>query len=93
MVLPLAREVIIIAAGVPELATSRHRVQVLSVVLTDLIVASELLRAGPGLGVLVAGREQESRTPRQQHVPDAVGVVIVVTGHHGGIDGNGHSSH
>lgn len=93
MVLPLAREVIIKAAGVPELAMSRHCVQLFPVVLADLIVAGELFGAGPGLGVLVTRWQQERCAPCQQHVPDAMGVVIVVAGHHGGVDGEGHSGH
>lgn len=43
LVLPLAGEVVIKAVGVPKLAALRHRVQLLPVVLTDLIMAGELL--------------------------------------------------
>lgn len=43
LALPMAGEVIIKAVGVPELAASCHRVQLLPVVLADLIVAVELL--------------------------------------------------
>lgn len=43
--------------------------------------------------MLVTWRQQERRAPCQEHVPDAVGVIIVVTGHHGGVDGNGHRGH
>lgn len=43
LVLPLAGEAIIKAVGVPKLAALRHCVQLLPVVLTDLIMASEFL--------------------------------------------------
>lgn len=92
LVLPLARE-IIKAADVPKPAVSRHCVQLVPVVLADLIVAGELLGAGPGLGVLFTWWQQEGCAPCQQHVPDAVGIVIVVAGHHGSVDGDGHSGH
>lgn len=76
----------------PMPAVSRHCVQLIPVVLADFIVAGELLGAGPGLGVLVPWRQQEGCAPCQQHVPDAVGVVIVFAGHHGSIDGEGQGS-
>lgn len=43
LVLSLAREAVIKAVGVPKLAILRHRIQLLPVVLTNLIMASELL--------------------------------------------------
>lgn len=43
LVLPLAREVIIKASGVPKLASLRHCIQFFPVVLADLIMAGELL--------------------------------------------------
>lgn len=88
----LLAEEVIRAAAVPRLV-SCHRVQFLPIVLTDLIVAGEFLRAGPGLSVLIRWRQQQGCAPGQQDVPDAVGVVVVVAGHHGGIDGNAHGRH
>lgn len=81
------------AAGVPKLASLCHCIQFFPVVLADLIMAGELLQAGPGFNMLITWWQQECCTPRQQHVPDAMGVVIVVTGHQRGVDGNGQSSH
>lgn len=65
--------------------SSGHSIELLTVVLADLIATRELLGPGPGLLMLVPRREQESDTASHQHVPDAVGVVIVLIGFHEGV--------
>lgn len=62
--------------------TSGHSIELLTVVLADLIATRELLGPGPGFLMLVPRREQESDTASHQHVPDAVGVEIVLIGFH-----------
>lgn len=67
-----------------DLATSSSgdSIELLTVILADLIATSEFLRPSPGLLMLVPRRKQESYTASHQHVPDAVGVVIVLIGFH-----------
>lgn len=69
----------------PGQARSGHSIELLTVVLADLIAARELLGPGPGLLMLVPRREQESDAAGHQHVPDAVGVVVVLIGFHEGV--------
>lgn len=68
-----------------EQSLSGDSIELLTVVLADLIATRELLGPGPGLLVLVPGREQESHAAGHQHVPDAVGVVVVLIGFHEGV--------
>ena len=71
---------------------SSHGIELLTVVLADLIATSELLWPGPRLLMLVPRRKQESNAASHQHVPDAVGVVIVLIGFHECIYWDGHES-